>query len=107
MLVSGYAVLLVFWVQPKRVTGEHRVDEAPLQHVAMPDTVSPMAATLDPRVEEVPEELVVEAPANIGRLTASRTPARNLLSPEPGTPGRSGCVPEPVHSLRRGRRAGA
>ena len=67
MLVSGYAVLLVFWVQPKRVTGEHRVDEAPLQHVAMPDTVSPMAATLDPRVEEVPEELVVEAPANIGR----------------------------------------
>ena len=67
MLVSGYAVLLVFWVQPKRVTGEHRVDEAPLQHVAMPDTVSPMAATLDPRVEEVPEELVVEAPANISR----------------------------------------
>ncbi|HEQ2027097.1 TPA: MFS transporter [Pseudomonas aeruginosa] len=81
MLVSGYAVLLVFWVQPKRVTGEHRVDEAPLQHVAMPDTVSPMAATLDPRVEEVPEELVVEAPANIGRsdgeLDAGEKPAQS------------------------------
>lgn len=85
MLVSGYAVLLVFWVQPKRVTGVHRVDEAPLQHVAMPDTVSPMAATLDPRVEEVPEELVVEAPANIGRSgrrAGRRGDARSVLSRE-------------------------
>ncbi len=85
MLVSGYAVLLVFWVQPKRVTGEHRVDEAPLQHVAMPDTVSPMAATLDPRVEEVPEELVVEAPANIEplrRRAGRRREARSVLSRE-------------------------
>ncbi|MDO2217591.1 MFS transporter, partial [Pseudomonas aeruginosa] len=60
-------VLLVFCVQPKRYTGVHRVDEAPLQHVAMPDPVSPMAANHDPRVEQVPEELVAEAPANIGR----------------------------------------
>jgi len=67
MLVSAYALILIFWVQPKRVTGVHRVDEAPLHHVAMPDTVSPMAAALDPRVDEVPEELVVEAPATIGR----------------------------------------
>jgi len=60
-------VLLIVWVQPKRVAGLHRVDEAPLHHVAMPETVSPMSATLDPRVEEVPEELVVDAPPNIGR----------------------------------------
>ncbi|MCJ1883692.1 MFS transporter [Pseudomonas sp. LA21] len=67
MLVSAYALLLIFWVQPRRVTDLHRVDEAPLHHVPMPDTVSPMSAALDPRVEEVPEELVVEAPPTIGR----------------------------------------
>lgn len=67
VLVSIYSLVLIFWVQPKRVTGLHRVEEAPLGHVPMPDTVSPMAAALDPRVEEVPEELLVDAPATIGR----------------------------------------
>src|SRR5690606_34617685 len=67
MLVSIYALALIFWVQPKRVTGRHRVDEAPLSHVPMPDTLSPMAAALDSRIEEVPEELLVETPASIGR----------------------------------------
>ncbi|MGG2396512.1 MFS transporter [Pseudomonas sp. SH1-B] len=67
MLVSIYSAVLILWVQPKRVTGLHRVEEAPLGHVPMPDTVSPMAAALDPRVEEVPEELLVDAPATIGR----------------------------------------
>lgn len=76
MLVSLYAVVLIFWVQPKRVTGQHRVDEAPLSHVAMPDTVSPMAAALDPRVEEVPEELLVEAPASIGRSDGEPDPQK-------------------------------
>ncbi|MBH3338951.1 MFS transporter [Pseudomonas mendocina] len=76
MLVSLYAVVLIFWVQPKRVTGQHRVDEAPLSHVPMPDTVSPMAAALDPRVEEVPEELLVEAPASIGRSDGEPDPQK-------------------------------
>ena len=67
VLVSIYALALIFWVQPKRVTGRHRVDEAPLSHVPMPDTLSPMAVALDPRVEEVPEELLVETSASIGR----------------------------------------
>jgi MFS family permease len=67
ILVSIYAVILMILVQPRYTTGEHRVDEAPLHHVAMPDTVSPMAATLDPRVEEVPESLVIDAPPSIGR----------------------------------------
>ncbi|WP_313551492.1 MFS transporter [Pseudomonas sp.] len=67
ILVSIYAVILIIWVQPRFVTNEHLLDEAPLHHVAMPDTVSPMAATLDPRVEEVPEELMVDTPPNIGR----------------------------------------
>ncbi|WP_275545904.1 MULTISPECIES: MFS transporter [unclassified Pseudomonas] len=76
MLVSLYAVVLIFWVQPKRVTGQHRVDEAPLSHVPMPDTVSPMAAALDPRVDEVPEELLVEAPASIGRSDGEPDPQK-------------------------------
>ncbi|TWI52332.1 sugar transport protein [Pseudomonas duriflava] len=71
ILVSVYAVILVLWVQPRFVTGEHRLDEAPLHHVAMPDTVSPMAATLDPRVDEVPEALMVDAPPSIGPSTDS------------------------------------
>ncbi|MNO48820.1 putative MFS-type transporter YcaD [compost metagenome] len=67
VLVSAYSFLLIFWVRPKKVSGMHQVDEAPLHHVPMPDTASPMSAALDPRVEEVPEELVVEAPPSIGR----------------------------------------
>lgn len=67
VLVSIYALALIFWVQPKRVTGRHRVDEAPLSHVPMPDTLSPMAAALDPRIEEVPQELLVETSASVGR----------------------------------------
>ena len=76
MLVSLYAVVLIFWVQPKRVTGRHRVDEAPLSHVPMPDTVSPMAAALDPRVDEVPEDLLVDAPACIGRSDGEPDPQK-------------------------------
>ena len=53
VLMSGYALVLVFWVQPKKVTGRHLVDEAPLSHVPMPETGSPMIAALDPRVEEI------------------------------------------------------
>ncbi|WP_161865213.1 MULTISPECIES: MFS transporter [Pseudomonas] len=76
MLVSLYAVVLIVWVQPKRVTGRHRVDEAPLSHVPMPDTVSPMAAALDPRVDEVPEELLVDAPPSIGRSDGEPDPQK-------------------------------
>ncbi|WP_145010299.1 MFS transporter [Pseudomonas oryzihabitans] len=66
VLTSAYAVILIVFVQPRFVSGEHRLEAAPLHHVAMPDTVSPMAAALDPRIDEVPQELVVEAPASIG-----------------------------------------
>lgn len=76
MLISLYAVVLIFWVQPKRVTGRHRVDEAPLSHVPMPDTVSPMAAALDPRVDEVPEDLLVDAPVSIGRSDGEPDPQK-------------------------------
>ena len=55
-----YAMALVFslivaWrVQPRRATHLHQVDDAPLRHIAMPDSTSssPLAAALDPRVDE-------------------------------------------------------
>jgi MFS family permease len=46
--------VLVLKIRPQDVTGLHRVDEAPLQHVRMPDSLasSPLVAALDPRVDE-------------------------------------------------------
>ncbi|MBO3274535.1 MFS transporter [Pseudomonas schmalbachii] len=50
---AGACALLVIWrVRPEKVTGLHRVDEAPLHHVPTPDSgaSSPLVAALDPRV---------------------------------------------------------
>jgi MFS family permease len=60
MLFSACALLLIWRVQPKQVTGEYLVDGAPLHHVAMPE--HPMGAVLDPRVDEIPEALVINDP---------------------------------------------
>ena len=51
---SFFALVLVWRIRPKAVTNLHQVDDAPLHHVAMPDsmTSSPLAAALDPRVDE-------------------------------------------------------
>ncbi|WP_122665696.1 MFS transporter [Pseudomonas viridiflava] len=45
---------LVFLIRPKAVTHLHQVDDAPLHHVAMPDSMSssPLVVALDPRVDE-------------------------------------------------------
>ncbi len=45
------AAILVAFMRPEKVTGEHRVDEAPVQFVPSPEGLqsSPMAATMDPR----------------------------------------------------------
>ncbi|MEG0242811.1 MAG: MFS transporter, partial [Pseudomonas sp.] len=60
LLFSACALLLIWRVQPKHVTGEYLVDGAPLHHVAMPEhPVGTMAAMLDPRVDEVPQGLVI------------------------------------------------
>lgn len=68
VLTSVYALALVCWVQPKKVTGRHLVDEAPLSHVPMPEAGSPMIATLDPRVEEIdPQDQVpLDTPVEAG-----------------------------------------
>lgn len=49
---SFFAVILVWRIRPKAVTNLHVVDDAPLHHVAMPAANSPLAAALDPRVDE-------------------------------------------------------
>ncbi|MFC3608156.1 MFS transporter [Stutzerimonas tarimensis] len=47
--------LLLLWrVRPGAVTNLHQVEDAPLNHVALPDSTagSPLSAALDPRVDE-------------------------------------------------------
>ncbi|PIF48849.1 MFS transporter [Pseudomonas sp. 29] len=68
---SFFALVLVWRIRPKAVTNLHQVDDAPLHHVAMPDSMSssPLVAALDPRVDEqvVQEQMVqdpVQAPAS-------------------------------------------
>lgn len=52
--LSLFAMLIVIRVRPQAISGDTLSDEAPLQHIYMPDGISssPLAAALDPRVEE-------------------------------------------------------
>lgn len=52
--ISLFAMLISISVRPQVITGDNVSDEAPLQHIFMPDgiTSSPLAAALDPRIEE-------------------------------------------------------
>nr|WP_294973525.1 MFS transporter [uncultured Pseudomonas sp.] len=56
--VSACSLILIWRVQPEKVSGVHRVDEAPVKHVATPDSLasSPLSAALDPRVDEAAVE---------------------------------------------------
>jgi hypothetical protein len=70
------------------VTNLHQVDDAPLHHVAMPDSMSssPLVAALDPRVDEqVVQEQMVQDPV--------QTPANP--EPEPATPSEPAAEGEP------------
>jgi MFS family permease len=57
-----FALVLVWRISPKAVTGLHQVDDAPLHHVAMPAAGSPLSAALDPRVDEQVVHDVMQAP---------------------------------------------
>ncbi|TDV48319.1 MFS transporter [Pseudomonas graminis] len=52
--VCFVALVLVTRIRPKAVTNLHQVEDAPLHHVAMPDSMSssPLVVALDPRVDE-------------------------------------------------------
>ncbi|VVN26636.1 putative MFS-type transporter YcaD [Pseudomonas fluorescens] len=85
---SFFALVLVWRIRPKAVTNLHQVDDAPLHHVAMPDSMSssPLVAALDPRVDEqVVQEQMVQDPV--------QTPANP--EPEPATPSEPGAEGEP------------
>ena len=67
MLYAFFSVaglILVWRIRPNAVTNLHQVDDAPLHHVAMPDSMSssPLVAALDPRVDEqdVQDQMVQE-----------------------------------------------
>lgn len=51
---SLFAMYITIRVRPQVITGDTLSDEAPLQHIYMPDGISssPLAAALDPRIEE-------------------------------------------------------
>jgi len=51
---SLFAMCIAAMVRPQAISGEHLTTEAPLQHISMPDGISssPLAAALDPRIEE-------------------------------------------------------
>lgn len=52
--VCFVALVLVTRIRPKAVTNLHQVEDAPLHHIAMPDSMSssPLVVALDPRVDE-------------------------------------------------------
>ena len=67
--VSLCALILVWRIRPEAVTNLHQVDDAPLQHIPMPDSTasSPLTAALDPRVDGQ----VVEAQMQSGEGAAT------------------------------------
>lgn len=70
---SVVAFLIAISIRPNKVK---YAEGEPVQHVVVTRTVSTMGATLDPRIDEVPEELVVEAPPTIGRSDGADDPTK-------------------------------
>ena len=72
-LIWAVAGLLVLFIRHKAVTRLHEVEDAPLQHVAMPDSMasSPLSVALDPRVDEqvVQDKMQTEADVEPGSDT--------------------------------------
>lgn len=63
---SGCGLLLTLSIRPDRVTNLHQVDDAPLHHVPVLDSMagSPLQAALDPRVDEqVVQEQMQDQPS--------------------------------------------
>ncbi|MES2819784.1 MAG: MFS transporter [Pseudomonadota bacterium] len=80
---SACGLLLVWCIRPAAVTNKHQVEDAPLHHIPMPDSMasSPLMAALDPRVDEqVVHEQMHEAPAGPADAAEPVAPAQ---PPEP------------------------
>lgn len=81
VFITVCAAILVWQVRPTRITGAHQSSDAPVNFVAMPDSLqsSPASAALDPRVDPDldihmemvdPNPDVVEPPASSGAATS-------------------------------------
>ena len=81
-----FALLLAWRVQPSKVSGEFRVDDAPLQHVAMPAAGSPLSAALDPRVDEQVVHDQMQAPVGAEDTEAEEGKPVDDEAVEPATP---------------------
>lgn len=77
--VSACAFILIFRVRPEMIKNMQLVEDAPLQHVPMPDsmTSSPLSAALDPRVDEHTVQEQMQNPA----APASTSPAEPAEHP--------------------------
>jgi MFS family permease len=71
--VSVCAFILIFRVHPETIKNMQTVDNAPLQHVPMPDnmTSSPLSAALDPRVDETMAQEQMQSPAPLTAKSAT------------------------------------
>lgn len=70
---SLFAMYIAIRVRPEVITGDTLSEEAPLQHISMPDGISssPLSAALDPRVEEshVQEQMQDSPLAEVGETS--------------------------------------
>jgi MFS family permease len=87
---SFFALVLVWRIRPKAVTNLHQVDDAPLHHVAMPDSMSssPLVACLDPRVDEQVVQDQMQSPVNPEPSPEPETETETTPSPEDPDTGR-------------------
>jgi len=87
---SFFALVLVWRIRPKAVTNLHQVDDAPLHHVAMPDSMSssPLVAALDPRVDEqvVQDQMQNPIPPEPESEPETEPPEKTETDPSPPDP---------------------
>ncbi len=96
--VSFAGLVLVVLIRPKAVTHIHQVDNAPLQHVAMPDSMSssPLVVALDPRVDEqvVQEQMQTTVDPDVTPQEPVEPAAETAARDEPVTPAKPEAVAE-------------
>ncbi|MCE4069936.1 MULTISPECIES: MFS transporter [Pseudomonas] len=81
--VCACSLILIWRVHPEKVSGVHRVDEAPVKHVATPDSLasSPLSAALDPRVDEAAVEEQMKGNDNSAPVPEKGTEAEEESRP--------------------------
>lgn len=83
--VACVALILVWRIRPKAVTNLHQVEDAPLHHVAMPDSMaaSPLVVALDPRVDEQMVQEQMQQPAEAAAEPETEQQEESSVDPSP------------------------